>query len=304
MLRVKQSKSWMYGIAIFAVIICFIPPFLGETSSLDGANLQTALNSNAYQLTAVASIAVTSTGVVECFLDIACGSALETDAFERLFLHLSLALPSVFAITINTMYPDFSGAVEAFAFIKILQEILYIAPVCVIFLRRDEGFFSPVAMSAVYIIYSIGYILKLYFILSDNNTLHPLTDTLFYFPCVIAIISFGFFWIHIYRKSLMGDLSPDLINSGITSICLVALLVTLTMIDLLTGETTLAGYGVVNLSASRLVRSAFTVLVTVLPGRLSRLQFQRSTTKLDMKSLFVRYVSHEVSELAVYSPLP
>lgn len=281
----------IYGIAIAAIFISFIPIYNGSFLSLQGTALYDAFYSNTFQVTAIASVAVTWSGLVDCMLDLASGTAVETDMRERFILLLCLAYPNAFAVYCYQFGTLKGSAVEIFAILKILHEVLYLAPCCVIAFQREHKYFNPLFLISLFLIYTASCVLK---VNSLGGPYGTIIDLLLYIPYCIAVIFILLFWYRLYASSRTKRLTANSINLGVISICLVLLALALQIINVATKQMAFLNYGPVNLSVSLLMRIVFTIAVTVLPGRLSSLLLKEKRLQLDMKSLFVRYVSHEI----------
>lgn len=282
-------------IALSAIVGSFVPLYRNDTVSLANTQLLNGVHSTLYQMTVVAAIAVPWSGIIDSLLDHLYVVSLHgNESSERLILLLCLMLPNIYVALYHYIFPSYENGIQIFVIIKYLHEVLYLSPCVIIGIHRDENHFSPTALILLYTLYVCSNVLRSNTLSGDNSQVHLTSDLLYYFSFGPTFIYFIYFWIKVYQESLKGPVKTNDIVNCVLSVSITTLGFSLLVINYATGELYYPQFGSINLSASLLARIFFTLSVTVLPGRLSRYLWRRSDNKLNMKSLFVRYVGHEI----------
>ena len=282
-------------IALFAVVISFLPLYRDDTISLDNTYLYDGVHSKLYQVTVIAAIAVPWSGIIDCILDNFDRTLSQSnESSERLVLLLCLIIPNVYVALYHYFFPDYANGMQIFVIIKYLHEVLYLSPCIIIGVHRDENHFSPTALVFLYATYVCSNVLKSNTLSGDNPHFLLVSAILYYFSFGPALMYFVYFWFKIYGKIIKGTVTANETVNCVMSLSITSLGISLVVINYATGQLDYPQFGSINLSASLLARIFFTLSVTVLPGRLSKYLWQRSRHKLNMKSLFVRYVGHEI----------
>ena len=291
----KNITKLVATIALFAVVVSFVPLYRDDSISLTNTELYDAVHSKLYQITVIAAIAVPWSGIIDSLLDhLDRTSARLNESSERLVLLLCLMLPNVYVSLYHYFFPDYVDGMQIFVIIKYLHEVLYLSPCIIIGVHRDENHFSPTALVLLYVIYVCSNVLKSNTLSGDGPHVLLISAILYYLSFLPALMYFVYFWFKIYRKMLNGTVSANEIVNCVMTLSITSLGISLVVINYATGELDYPYFGSINLSASLLARIFFTLSVTVLPGRLSKYLWRRSRHKLNMKSLFVRYVGHEI----------
>lgn len=281
----------IYLLAAAGIILACAPLYL--TTPLDNLvnePIHDAFYSNIFQITAIASVACTWTGFIDCFLDLLSGTATATDVCERFILLLCLIIPGGFAVICNQFNLAKDCAVAIFSVLNVCYNILFLAPMVVGTFKRGGSTFSPLLVISFYALYVLVCVLRNV----SSVSLQNIGVGIAYLLYAAFFLLSAWFWLHLYHVSKKSKAKSNEIHVGVSLLCLLIFRLSL-IVHQSSGALSVSDGGTPTiLSTDVFFRIIYTLAATVLPERLAKLLHTESIKKLDMKSLFVRYVSHEI----------
>ena len=148
----------------------------------------------------------------------------------------------------------------------------------------------PIILLFVIILFAIQNVLRVYTVVYPDNYIIASAKTTSY---VISDVGLG---VELYQEPIARKkkLSLDEYKVLVYSLGITFYLIACQLSNIFSNQYSWSETGEANLSSFIFFQLILTVMISILPGRLARKQYEVSEEMLALKRIFVRYISHEI----------